>query len=302
MRTATALLSTLTLLLGATTWLGCPEEKAAESKAPSSPGKTAGAATPAEKPAPEKEGGSPKAAAPAQPAAMVPPGVEHLRNPDHKDMPTPKDMPELDTKAAEGVWAEVKKDYDAALAEACKADPKSVVRLAKDGTRIGYVSYKNEKLPVSGYFAEAYGFGVFGKSPTARLVINPLSLDSGDPVRDRKLEKLFFELGKGENARFVFEASKIDGALPTEAGQKTKVTLSGTLTLHGTKHPLTLPFEVNKAADGYVARLATDPFLLGFADFGLIEPLKALMKSCNHAAMGTSAKLDLTLRLVPGCS
>ena len=290
-RTLTFLCCSMTLAL----LVACPqksEEEAGGAKAEKA--KSEKTVEPAKRPAP------PKQTTETPEAPVVPPEVEHLENPDHKDMPTPKDMPELDTSGSEGRYTEVKKEYDAALAEACKAAPESVVRLAP-GSRIGYVSYKNKNLTVPGYFSEAHGFGVFGEAPEARLVINPLSLDSGDPVRDRKLEKLFFELADAKNAVFVFRSTKIEGALPKNAEETSRVTITGDLTLHGAKKTLTLPFDVKKTGEGYEAKLATSPYLLSFSDFGLVEPLRALMKSCNHAAMGTAAALDITLKLASGC-
>ena len=247
------------------------------------------------------EGAAPEGSPPAvAPAPVVPSGVGHVENPNVKDMPTPLDMPPFDDSAAKKGWSAARKAFDAAYAEACKT-PDQMLRIDRDNSRVGYVSYKNRDLPVSGFFEGVWGFARFGDRPSFQLIIDPLSLNSGDPVRDRKLLKLFFELEDSKHAELVFKGSEIIGDLPAKQGETTQVTLKGTLTLHGRSIGLELPFNVSHHDKRYEAAPVDRDLLLHLAPAGLIEPLKALMASCNHSAMGDAVKLDIDLDLKRGC-
>lgn len=249
--------------------LGCPSE----STKPSSPTQT-----------PETK----KSEAP-----MVPAGVQHAENPAWEDKEASTEMPELDTTAAEKKVAEVESGFQKALEKACGGDA-TVYELSSPETRVGYVSYKNKELPVPGVFTEANGF-----MTTDHLEgwVNVLSIDSGNPVRDARLEKLFFEVENADNATMYFTSTSVTGldAWPT-GDAPVKATVKGTLDMHGKKVEVALPMKIEKNDDQYEVELTSD-VLLGFDKFGLIEPLNHLMKACNHHQMGTSAKLQLDLTL-----
>ena len=232
-------------------------------------------------------------------ASLVPAGVGHLKNASHDpDMETPKDMPEMTAPVSAAATA--KAALDATTAALCKKG--SVLAVQKEGTRFGYVSYKNEKLPVAGLFEEAGMVFTLGGKSAVEGWINVLSVNSGDPVRDRKLLKLFFEAEKPENA-----VMRLSGTLnpPLTTADLDKEMLDfriqGMLELHGKPRPIDLPFHAMKK-DGKWSAALNGEHLLELADFGLLEPLKALMKSCNHAAMGDAVKLDLTLALADPCA
>lgn len=233
--------------------------------------------------------------------ALVPKEVGHVENPNVRDIPTPTDMPDFDGSAAKAKFEGISAEYDKALQTACAESPNQVIRVAADQTRLGYQSYKNKDLPVPGFFEQIAGYAVLGEQASGRLVINPLSLNSGDQVRDRKLVKLFFELENPANADLTFDIKQIAGELPEQDQAESTVTVSGDFTMHQRTKPLQLPLRVKRTQEGWVARLENPVTLLQLADFDLIGPLKALMASCNHAAMGDAVNLQMEIALVKGC-
>ena len=293
------MIRSLALVVAALACVACP---AGQGPSPSSqPAAEKKAAAPAAgKPAPAK----PAAAKPtAKPPVGVPAAVVHVDNAKWEDKPTPTDMPALDTKAAAVVSSKAATDHAAALAAACAAGADRVVRLDAATSRVGYESYKNGNLPVKGKFNTVGGHAVLGAQPSLHFWADVLSLNSGDPVRDARLLKLFFEAEKPGNAVLRFEADALtglaDGKIPAGGGL---VKASGKLTLHGVSTPMTLGFKLTpgKAPGQWKAALAEET-LLPFAPHALADPLKALLVACNHKSMGSSVKLEFDLNLSTGC-
>lgn len=232
----------------------------------------------------------------------IPAGVSHIDNPEWQDMETPTDKPEVNETKAKNAVANARNANAAAVKKACK-NKANVYAVVGEGTRVGYVSYKNKELPVAGVFSTAGAHIVTGKYARMKGYVDITSLDSGDEVRDAKLKKLFFQIEKPGLGAMRFASTEVTGLgepLPEETGATRDVTITGDLTLHGKSSSVSLPMTVTRM-DGYWEAKLSQETLLDFEPFGLIDPLKALIKSCNHKFMGSSAKLDITLRLEPAC-
>lgn len=255
---------------------------------------------------PAKEAPS-EADKPQEPAVTdapgVPAGVEHLQNAKWEDKQTPTDKPEWSRDAGDGAWTAAKKAYDERLAGACKAGGDKVYRL-EPASRVGYVSFKNEILLVAGKFDEVVGFGTLGEDAQIHFRASALSINSGDEVRDARLAKLFFELEDAAHAVITFDSTEVTGldkGLPPVDGERIGIEAKGKLSLHGKSVDAAFPLEISREDGKYTVKLRS-PMLLSFSDYGLLEPLGALLAACNHKAMGTSVSLELDLTLRPGCS
>jgi polyisoprenoid-binding protein YceI len=280
----------LVLLLALPLLTACPaEDRPAEPEPP---------AEPAAEEAPLEIGPAP------EPVEHVPQAVQHARNPDHDpDAGTPTEAPPLDRAPGQAAFQEMESAEAAALAEACAADPERVIRLSPEGTRIGYVAFRDFELRVPGMFEDVGGFGVTGEQPRVRFHANVLSLNSGDEARDGNLLKHFFRAERPENASMVFTADTVRGlenGLPEEDGASVDLTLDGQLTLAGRTAPLTVPLRVTRSGEGWDA-VPSGELLLQFQPFNLIGVLPATVRACNHIAIGTAVELALQMRLVPGC-
>lgn len=237
-------------------------------------------------------------------ASAVPAGVRFVQNPKWTDAPTPTDLVSWDEAAAKEDWGTAKAMIEQRLAGACEATPNDVLTLDTAKSRIGYVSYKNGELPVPGYFTRAEGFAVIGDDrPQVLVAIDVPSINSGNPVRDAKLLKLFFQVGEGDNGAMRYTADVAGWKrhdLPQQEGQSTETTLKGDLTLHGVSHAVEVPLKVTRTKDGWHASLAR-PVLLPLSPFALVDPLRSLMVSCNHKSMGDAVALQFDLALTAGC-
>jgi len=264
----------------------------------------------AEHPAP------PAAAAPASPAAAapaasaVPAGVEHVQNKAWVEGPAPTDIPEVKEAAGVAAYAKLASEGEAQLAKACAAGDK-VYSLDSAASKVGFISFKNTDLSVPGSIKAFGGFASLGQKSEQRLSFwaNLLSLDTGNPGRDARLKKLFFQVEEKENGQLRFEATKIDGleeGLPTELGAAVTVQIAGKLSLHGAKLPFSFPLKIVRQATGegeaarWKGELPTST-LLPFLGHDLLAPLEALMKACNHKSIGSSVELFFDLSLVEGC-
>jgi len=288
-RTAAVLIATLALM-------GCPpadkpkaDPKAADVKKPTKSDKKADAEA------------KKKAAAAAK--SVVPAGVVHVKNDKWEDKEASKDKPAVDTKASAEAVGKAGAAFTAQHKKACAAGAAKVVTLTQATSRVGYESYKNGNLPVKGMFKSFGGYAVLGETPELHFWADVLSLNSGDPTRDARLLKLFFEAEKPDNALITFEADSLtglaDGKVPPKGGV---IEAKGKLSLHGVSVPLTLKLKLipAKEQDTWMASLAEDT-LLPFDPHALAEPLKTLLAACNHKTMGSSVKLEFDLKLAAGC-
>ncbi|MDF1562701.1 MAG: YceI family protein [Deltaproteobacteria bacterium] len=268
---------------------GCPEKKAAPAPeaAPGEKAEEKVAAKEEEKPAPP----------------AIPEGVEHLKNEKWVDGPDPEGVPAVDPKAANEAYGKVAGPGEAALAAACAADATKVYKLDPAVSRVGFVSYKNETVLVPGKFGDIHGFAVLGEKPALSFWANALTVNTGNEGRDKRVAKLFFEVEQGENAAMTFTASEITGlpaALPSEEGAAVELTVKGDLLMHGKTQGLEVPMTLKREGDAWTVE-QRDLTLIPFEPFGLKGPLATLMEACNHKSIGTSVRLKLKLRVVPGC-
>lgn len=287
------------LALVAAALIGCPPKDAAPPASKADAPAKAAAAT-------DKAGAAEKAApakAPAAAESVVPAGVAHVTNDKWEDKETPTDKPAVDGTASAVANAKAAAAFTAAHGKACAAGADKVVNLDAAKSRVGYESYKNGNLPVKGKFDNVGGYAVLGADPALHFWADVLSLNSGDPVRDARLLKLFFEADKPENAMLSFQADSLtglkDGAVPPGGGV---IEAKGKFGMHGKSVPLTLKLKLSpgEGAGAWKATLAEET-LLPFDPHALAEPLKALLVACNHKSMGSSVKLEFDLALTTGC-
>ncbi len=251
--------------------------------------------------------GEGEAAKPAEPEApevpLIPEGVEHLKNAKWVDGPAPTDIPEVNLAPGKEAYGKIAGAREGALGQACAADAAKVYQLDPAVSRVGFVSYKNESLPVPGKIGDIHGYAVLGEKPALSLWANLLTVNTGSKGRDARLATLFFEGEEDANAVLTFEAESLEGLpakLPTEEGASVEVLVKGKLTLHGKTVPLSVPLVITRKGEFWQAE-EKGVTLIQFGLFDLIKPLEALLTACNHKAMGTAVALDLDLKIIAGC-
>lgn len=107
---------------------------------------------------------------------------------------------------------------------------------------------------------------------SGRIVIDATSARTGNDRRDRKMHEKVLESQR--YPEMVFEINRLSGKL-NPLGQS-EIELSGTLEMHGTRRPISLPATV-MTTDGK-AVTGTGTLILSYLDWGLADPSVFLLR------------------------
>ena len=142
---------------------------------------------------------------------------------------------------------------------------------------------------VSGAFALREGAVRFDPATGAasgRIAVEAAGAKTGNGSRDKTMHQDVLESGK--YPLFVFVPASVEGAVPTSG--KGKVTLVGTLTLHGADHPFRMPAEV-EVHDGVVRAHAQ--FDVPFLSWGLHDPSVMFLRVADTVKVSVDARGSL---------
>lgn len=118
---------------------------------------------------------------------------------------------------------------------------------------------------------------------SGKIVVDVTSGDTGKEGRDEDMHAKVLESNRYPKA--VLTPTRIEGDLPSSGSAK--LTLYGTLKLHGSTHKVSIPSEVTVDGD----RLeATGSFRIPYVDWGMTDPSKFLLSVDPH--------VDVTLEAV----
>ncbi len=88
----------------------------------------------------------------------------------------------------------------------------------------------------------------------------------------------------------TFDANKVTGYSPSADNQI--ITVDGTMTLHGTSHPLTLTFTVHRSG---TVTIATTHFPIPYVAWGIKDPSVPFIKVEKEVAMDIVAKGTMSI-------
>jgi polyisoprenoid-binding protein YceI len=114
------------------------------------------------------------------------------------------------------------------------------------------------------------------------VVVAAGSGSSGEPSRDKKMNKDVLDVAHYSEITFV--PQKYDGAIAL-TGDST-IQVSGTFTLHGTPHDLTVPMQIHAETDSLTAKTH---FVVPYVKWGLKDPSVFILK------VSKEVDIDLTL-------
>jgi polyisoprenoid-binding protein YceI len=123
-------------------------------------------------------------------------------------------------------------------------------------------------------------------SMQGRIVVDPLSGDSGNNSRDQKMKNEVLEAGRF--TEISFEPHSFTGDVATAGDSSIQVT--GTFTLHGAPHELTVPMQIHIEGNHLTAKTS---FLVPYVQWGLKNPSIFVLKVAKE--VGVDLKLDGTL-------
>jgi polyisoprenoid-binding protein YceI len=116
---------------------------------------------------------------------------------------------------------------------------------------------------------------------TGEIVVDSTSGQSGSGMRDRKMHREVLESDR--YPEIVFRPDRVEGAVAIPG--KSSVRIHGYFNIHGSDHELSVPAEVNMAADHWSATLH---FAVPYASWGMKNPSTLFLK------VSESVDIDLT--------
>ena len=155
-------------------------------------------------------------------------------------------------------------------------------------TEVHY-TLKDTLHTVKGTFHLTAGDIVFNSSGDAhgQFTVDTGSGASGNDSRDGKMKREFLEVTSFPVATFA--PQKVSGFSPAASSQKISVT--GTMTVHGGSHPMTLEFTVAQEA---ALTTATTRFTIPYVEWGIKNPSIPFVKVEKEVTMDIVAKGTLT--------
>jgi polyisoprenoid-binding protein YceI len=119
------------------------------------------------------------------------------------------------------------------------------------------------------------------------IVADARSGESGDSGRDKNMHQKVLESGKYTEVKFL--PDRVDGKVVLQGTSKIQV--HGTFEIHGAKHELTVPAEVNFSGERWTAKASFD---MPYVEWGMKDPSNMFL----HVGPSVSVELDLAGRAV----
>jgi polyisoprenoid-binding protein YceI len=113
------------------------------------------------------------------------------------------------------------------------------------------------------------------------IVVDAASGQSGSGMRDRKMNKEVLESAR--YPEIAFRPDRIEGKVPTDG--KSSIMVHGTFSIHGSEREITVPAQVEMAADHWTAKVH---FTIPYAKWGMKNPSTLFLR------VSDSVEIDLT--------
>jgi polyisoprenoid-binding protein YceI len=119
------------------------------------------------------------------------------------------------------------------------------------------------------------------------IVVDAATGDSGHSVRDARMNNSVLEVDRYPDISFVPQQAVGHGS-PDE---KLPIAVHGIMTLHGGRHPFTIPVTAERAADLVTLHCS---FAIPYVDWGLEDPSIIFFKVEKHVDIEVSAVAHLS--------
>jgi len=153
-----------------------------------------------------------------------------------------------------------------------------------------HFTLKDTLHTVHGTFRMSAGDIVFNPQTgeaSGKIDVGTGSGASGNDTRDGRMKREYLEVTTFPVA--TYEPTKVTGYDPDKTVQK--ITVDGTMTLHGAKHALAMEFALNK--DGQTTVAATH-FMIPYEAWGIKDPSVALIRVEKEVLMEITARGAMT--------
>ncbi len=165
----------------------------------------------------------------------------------------------------------------------------TVVQLDPEATEVSFVlgATAHDVHGTFGFDQGTIRFDPATGAASGELVVDATAAETGNDSRDKTMHGKVLE--SDQFPRIVFHVEKVEGTLP-EAG-KGSLQLEGTMEIHGDKHPLTMPAEIERTGDTVHA---TTHFDIPFVDWGMHDPSVLFLRVDKNVAVTVETEGHLT--------
>ena len=161
-------------------------------------------------------------------------------------------------------------------------------------SRVGFVSIKNNSIGENNVFEQVTGS--ISDAGRVALSIDLTSVETGVGIRNERLQRMLFEVGKFPTAtvQATLSSSQLDAL---NAGVSVSETVKVTVSLHGVSVDKLAALSVGVSEDG-LRVTSTQPIVVTAQDFGLEAGVAALQAIAGLNAISRSIPItvDLSLR------
>lgn len=174
------------------------------------------------------------------------------------------------------------------LAPAALAEP---WHLDADASTLGFASVKNGSIAEGHLFA---GLSGTVDAESSELVIDLASVDTAIAIRDERMREMLFDVAQFPHAIFASDLGSdvLDGL---EEGESRSVEISGELSIHGARAPVTATVLVTRTGADQVTVSTQRPIVVSAAALTLSEGLERLREIAGLASITPSVPVTFTL-------
>ena len=156
---------------------------------------------------------------------------------------------------------------------------------------VSFVSVKNAAVAEAHTFEEVSGSA---SDSGTRLEIDLASVETLIPIRNKRMREFLFEISSFPQA--VFETDRGPDVLRELApGESRRVTIDGTLTLHGKSREVSAELLISRLSLGRATITTTRPILLSADAFGLSDGIEKLREIAGLNSITPMVPVSLTL-------
>jgi hypothetical protein len=175
--------------------------------------------------------------------------------------------------------------------------------LERSTVQASVIKDKDSANPVVGVMHLSDGaMTLSSPTPSARLSIDIDSLDTGVPIRNERVRKIFFETsGVGWDTIEVSVPAIRPDLLATLRTKRRveQAKVDATLQIHGRKVMTVLTVDASYADDGRLTVKTSSPIQVKISDFALTDNLHRLSAICMHDSIDDLVAVDATLVFSP---
>jgi polyisoprenoid-binding protein YceI len=168
----------------------------------------------------------------------------------------------------------------------------SAWQLDSKNSSLTFVSIKKGTVAESHSFKEFTG--IINNSGLVNVTIDLSSVDTNIAIRDQRMAEFLFETATFAQASFSAQLNRVDIDAIT-IGSSQKMSLTGSLNLHGQQQELTLNVMVAKLSGNHMLVSTLKPAIIKAEDFALVAGINKLKSLANLPSIAYAVPVSFVL-------